>query len=110
MLRLLGDSDGAWRDFERAGQLGNAFAKREAVRLNPYSAMCNQMLQAAAHQLLPPTPGTEAGHDSSTPEGSASDSAPGTQAGHGLLHNTPEGSASGDQDECRGITTPQPPA
>lgn len=61
LKRLAGDDEGAWRDFDRAGKMGNAFAKREAVRLNPYAALCNQMLQEAAHQLVSPADSSPTG-------------------------------------------------
>nr|XP_013798938.1 PREDICTED: tetratricopeptide repeat protein 36 [Apteryx mantelli mantelli] len=31
-------------DFARAARLGSAFARRQLVLMNPYSALCNQML------------------------------------------------------------------
>ncbi|NXP62280.1 TTC36 protein, partial [Chloropsis cyanopogon] len=34
----------ARRDLERAARLGSAFARQQLVLLNPYSALCNQML------------------------------------------------------------------
>uniref|UniRef100_A0A8B9TP77 Tetratricopeptide repeat protein 36 n=1 Tax=Anas platyrhynchos TaxID=8839 RepID=A0A8B9TP77_ANAPL len=34
----------ARRDFQRAARLGSAFARQQLVLLNPYSALCNQML------------------------------------------------------------------
>ncbi|XP_065187786.1 tetratricopeptide repeat protein 36 homolog [Sycon ciliatum] len=49
--RLQGDDDGAWQDFRVAAALGSAFAKAEAVRLNPYAAMCNQMLRDVIGKL-----------------------------------------------------------
>ncbi|NWU99599.1 TTC36 protein, partial [Upupa epops] len=42
--RLQGRDDEARRDLERAARLGSAFARRQLVLLNPYSALCNQML------------------------------------------------------------------
>ncbi|CAM9816864.1 unnamed protein product [Bubo scandiacus] len=42
--RLQARDEEARRDFERAAQLGSAFAQRQLVLLNPYSALCNQML------------------------------------------------------------------
>lgn len=44
----LGDNEAALRDFERAGMLGCLESKRMAVRCNPYSAMCNQMI----HEII----------------------------------------------------------
>lgn len=49
--RLKGDDDGAFQDFRIAAALGSAFAKAEAVRLNPYAAMCNQMLREVIGKL-----------------------------------------------------------
>ncbi|XP_009271667.1 PREDICTED: tetratricopeptide repeat protein 36 [Aptenodytes forsteri] len=42
--RLQAREDDARRDFERAARLGSAFARQQLVLLNPYSALCNQML------------------------------------------------------------------
>lgn len=42
--RLEGDSDAALEDFKMAANLGSEFAKTQVVLLNPYAAMCNQML------------------------------------------------------------------
>ncbi|NXG49549.1 TTC36 protein, partial [Psilopogon haemacephalus] len=42
--RLQGRDEEARRDLERAARLGSAFARRQLVLLNPYSALCNQML------------------------------------------------------------------
>ncbi|XP_075579482.1 tetratricopeptide repeat protein 36 isoform X1 [Pelecanus crispus] len=42
--RLQAREDDARRDFERAARLGSTFARRQLVLLNPYSALCNQML------------------------------------------------------------------
>lgn len=42
--RLQARDDEARRDFERAARLGSAFARQQLVLLNPYSALCNQML------------------------------------------------------------------
>uniref|UniRef100_A0A8C8AGV2 Tetratricopeptide repeat protein 36 n=1 Tax=Otus sunia TaxID=257818 RepID=A0A8C8AGV2_9STRI len=42
--RLQARDEEARRDFERAARLGSAFARRQLVLLNPYSALCNQML------------------------------------------------------------------
>ena len=40
--------DAAWlSDLERGASLGNVYAKTEAVRLNPYAALCNQYLERA---------------------------------------------------------------
>ncbi|NXT93749.1 TTC36 protein, partial [Anhinga rufa] len=42
--RLQAREEEARQDFERAARLGSAFARRQLVLLNPYSALCNQML------------------------------------------------------------------
>ncbi|NXA26078.1 TTC36 protein, partial [Ibidorhyncha struthersii] len=42
--RLQSRDEEARRDFERAARLGSSFARRQLVLLNPYSALCNQML------------------------------------------------------------------
>ncbi|XP_064029279.1 tetratricopeptide repeat protein 36 isoform X3 [Pogoniulus pusillus] len=42
--RLQGRDEEARRDLEQAARLGSAFARRQLVLLNPYSALCNQML------------------------------------------------------------------
>ncbi|XP_071582877.1 tetratricopeptide repeat protein 36 [Heliangelus exortis] len=42
--RLQGHEEEARCDFERAARLGSAFARRQLVLLNPYAALCNQML------------------------------------------------------------------
>jgi hypothetical protein len=39
-----GDEAGALEDFKAAAHLGNDFAKQMLVALNPYAALCNQML------------------------------------------------------------------
>ncbi|XP_057897405.1 tetratricopeptide repeat protein 36 isoform X1 [Melospiza georgiana] len=42
--RLQARDEDARRDLERAARLGSAFARQQLVLLNPYSALCNQML------------------------------------------------------------------
>ena len=37
--------DAAIEDFKRAADLGSEFAKVMVVQLNPYAALCNQMLR-----------------------------------------------------------------
>jgi len=45
------DEEAALKDLQMGGKYGNVYAKREAVRLNPYAALCNQYLaQAMQHQ------------------------------------------------------------
>ncbi|XP_040472189.1 tetratricopeptide repeat protein 36 [Falco naumanni] len=42
--QLHAQDEDARQDFERAARLGSTFARRQLVLLNPYSALCNQML------------------------------------------------------------------
>nr|XP_023024940.1 tetratricopeptide repeat protein 36 homolog [Leptinotarsa decemlineata] len=35
----------AREDFENAAKMGNDFAKKQLIELNPYAALCNQMLR-----------------------------------------------------------------
>ncbi|XP_050311316.1 tetratricopeptide repeat protein 36 homolog [Anthonomus grandis grandis] len=41
----------AREDFERAARLGSKFAKAQLVELNPYAALCNQMLLQVMEKL-----------------------------------------------------------
>ena len=43
--RLEGRDDLARSDFESAANLGSKFAKAALAAMNPYAAMCNQMLK-----------------------------------------------------------------
>ncbi|XP_013103966.2 tetratricopeptide repeat protein 36 homolog [Stomoxys calcitrans] len=43
--------DEARRDFEEAAKLGSKFAKTQLVEINPFAALCNQMLRQAFDQL-----------------------------------------------------------
>ena len=56
--RVQGRDEAARHDFEQAARLGDAWARRMAVKLNPYAALCNQMLAQAMRELqgLPPAP------------------------------------------------------
>lgn len=49
--RLNGREDKAMADLEAAATAGNAFAKRALVSMNPYSALCNQMLNQMLQKL-----------------------------------------------------------
>ncbi|XP_077162928.1 tetratricopeptide repeat protein 36 isoform X2 [Paroedura picta] len=49
--RLQGQEEAAREDFLRAAQLGSPFARQQLVRMNPYAALCNQMLAAAMKKL-----------------------------------------------------------
>ncbi|CAH2096486.1 unnamed protein product [Euphydryas editha] len=44
LLRKRGDDDSARTAFAEAAKLGSGFAKKQVVELNPYAALCNQML------------------------------------------------------------------
>lgn len=46
--RVNGDEAKSLADLEEAASAGHEFARRALVHLNPYSALCNQML----HQML----------------------------------------------------------
>lgn len=41
---FVGDDEGCRSDFQKAADLGSAFAKQQLVALNPYAALCNSML------------------------------------------------------------------
>ncbi|XP_022090386.1 tetratricopeptide repeat protein 36-like [Acanthaster planci] len=49
--RLEGHDDEALSDFKMAACLGSAFARSQVVRMNPYAAMCNQMLSDVIGRL-----------------------------------------------------------
>ena len=51
LRRLRGDDEGALEDFKAAAKLGSRFAQRQVVAMNPYSALCNQMLSEAIGKL-----------------------------------------------------------
>jgi hypothetical protein len=51
LKRKQGDEDGARTDFDRAAQLGSKFARSQLVELNPYAALCNQMLKEVMEKL-----------------------------------------------------------
>ncbi|XP_041979412.1 tetratricopeptide repeat protein 36 [Aricia agestis] len=44
VLRARGSDDDARAAFTEAAKLGSGFAKKQVVELNPYAALCNQML------------------------------------------------------------------
>uniref|UniRef100_A0A8C6JI14 Tetratricopeptide repeat protein 36 n=2 Tax=Melopsittacus undulatus TaxID=13146 RepID=A0A8C6JI14_MELUD len=52
--RLHARDEDAQRDFRCAARLGSAFARQQLVLLNPYSALCNQMLCEMLGQLRNP--------------------------------------------------------
>ena len=43
--------DEARNDFEEAVKMGSKFAKQQLVEINPFAALCNQMLRQAFEQL-----------------------------------------------------------
>ena len=47
LLHVGGEDERARADFEAAAAMGNAFAKQQAVRLNPFARLCNQMMAQA---------------------------------------------------------------
>ncbi|XP_042333290.1 tetratricopeptide repeat protein 36 [Sceloporus undulatus] len=53
--RLQGQEDEARGDFEQAARLGSAFARQQLVQMNPYAALCNQMLSEVMKQLQGPS-------------------------------------------------------
>eukprot|EP00099_Drosophila_melanogaster_P021429 NP_648644.1 uncharacterized protein Dmel_CG14105 [Drosophila melanogaster] len=51
LYRKLDNLEAARADFEAAAQLGSKFAREQLVEINPYAALCNQMLRQAFDQL-----------------------------------------------------------
>ncbi|XP_017080066.2 tetratricopeptide repeat protein 36 homolog [Drosophila eugracilis] len=51
LYRKLDNLDKARADFEAAAQLGSKFAREQLVEINPFAALCNQMLRQAFDQL-----------------------------------------------------------
>ncbi|XP_001353602.2 tetratricopeptide repeat protein 36 homolog [Drosophila pseudoobscura] len=51
LYRKLDNLDAARSDFEAAAQLGSKFAREQLVEINPFAALCNQMLRKAFDQL-----------------------------------------------------------
>ena len=49
--RLNGNREAALEDFKKGAELGNSFAKTQVAELNPYAALCNQMLAQAIGKL-----------------------------------------------------------
>ncbi|XP_071109345.1 tetratricopeptide repeat protein 36-like [Haliotis cracherodii] len=49
--RLEGDDTQAVEDFKKAARLGSEFAKHQVVALNPYAALCNQMLSEVMQKV-----------------------------------------------------------
>lgn len=44
LYKLNNENEKATKDFQSAGKLGNTFAKQQLTAMNPYAALCNQML------------------------------------------------------------------
>uniref|UniRef100_A0A1I8GES6 TPR_REGION domain-containing protein n=2 Tax=Macrostomum lignano TaxID=282301 RepID=A0A1I8GES6_9PLAT len=57
--RAEGRDDEARQDFEAAARLGGPFAKQMLVEMNPYAALCNQMLREVIGQLSRPSDSAE---------------------------------------------------
>ncbi|XP_055691363.1 tetratricopeptide repeat protein 36 homolog [Lutzomyia longipalpis] len=51
LRRKNGDDDGARSDFKSATNLGSKFAHGQLIEMNPYAALCNQMLRDAFQKL-----------------------------------------------------------
>ncbi|KAF2893708.1 hypothetical protein ILUMI_12465 [Ignelater luminosus] len=51
LYRKEGKIDLAREDFNEAAKLGSHFAKNQLIELNPYAALCNQMLRQAFENL-----------------------------------------------------------
>ncbi|EDW94413.1 tetratricopeptide repeat protein 36 homolog [Drosophila yakuba] len=51
LFRKLDNLEAARADFEAAAQLGSKFAREQLVEINPFAALCNQMLRQAFDQL-----------------------------------------------------------
>ncbi|XP_067648394.1 tetratricopeptide repeat protein 36 homolog [Eurosta solidaginis] len=51
LYRKQNNLDEARKDFEEAAKLGSSFAKAQLVEINPFAALCNQMLRQAFDQL-----------------------------------------------------------
>uniref|UniRef100_A0A8C3RVH1 Tetratricopeptide repeat protein 36 n=1 Tax=Chelydra serpentina TaxID=8475 RepID=A0A8C3RVH1_CHESE len=51
---LRGHEDNARQDFEQGARLGSPFARHQLVLMNPYSALCNQMLMEMMRKLQNP--------------------------------------------------------
>jgi len=51
LKRLDGNPEGALEDFKQAACLGSPFAKQMVVKMNPYAALCNQMLADVMHKM-----------------------------------------------------------
>lgn len=54
LYRKCGNVSAARNDFEKAAKLGSKFARNQLVELNPYAALCNQMLGDIFEKLSTP--------------------------------------------------------
>ncbi|XP_054854429.1 tetratricopeptide repeat protein 36 isoform X2 [Eublepharis macularius] len=54
LQRLQGHDEAARKDFAEAARLGSAFARQQLVLMNPYAALCNQMLSEVMKKLQGP--------------------------------------------------------
>ena len=48
---LLGEDEAALEDLKAAANLGSEFAKTLVIQLNPYAALCNEMLAEVVGQI-----------------------------------------------------------
>lgn len=48
--RLQGNQQLATEDYKKAAELGSDFARSQLVQMNPYAALCNQMLRKVMTQ------------------------------------------------------------
>lgn len=51
LICFIGDDEGGVADFKIAASLGGQFAKRQVIAMNPYAALCNQMLAEVITKL-----------------------------------------------------------
>ncbi|XP_013929452.1 PREDICTED: tetratricopeptide repeat protein 36 isoform X1 [Thamnophis sirtalis] len=51
--RLQGEDEAARSSFEQAAALGSSFARRQLALMNPYAALCNQMLSEVMRKAHP---------------------------------------------------------
>ncbi|XP_054724026.1 tetratricopeptide repeat protein 36-like [Uloborus diversus] len=50
IYRFQGKTEMALEDFKKAASLGSSFARSQMVQMNPYAALCNQMLSKVMEQ------------------------------------------------------------
>ena len=51
LVYLAGKEEESLDDFKNAACLGGQFAKQQVVAMNPYAALCNQMLSEVFHKV-----------------------------------------------------------